>query len=198
MSNIPFTGRMKSELDDVAAAEFERLANSHASERWPISHGRYKLGEKWRLGFVVGAVWARSIFRRAAEKAEQERDHWEREAAGANADLAHLRAAEPHPVTPDDITDEMVQRAWAAIVESPGWRIGTLHEDGPTVRRALTAALTAALPEPPDRPEGAEAFDPIVDAAIRGHSDITSPDVVRAISDALAEEGARAPEGSGR
>ena len=69
-----FTDRMKAELDEAAGAEFERLANTHARERWPIDHGSHKLGEKWRLGFVIGAIWARGMFRRDAEKAEQERD----------------------------------------------------------------------------------------------------------------------------
>lgn len=124
-----------------------------------------------------------SAQRARAQRAEQERDQLRERLAGATL-----------PVPDVTITDEMVKRAWTALLTAPGWTVGTLHEDAPTIRRALTAALT----EPPKRPRGAEAFDPIVDAAIRGHSDISSPDVVHAISDALAKEGVRTPEGSGR
>ena len=81
------------------------------------------------------------------------------------------------PLTPDDITDEMVERGRSAY-----W--GPTY--GGNVNERVRAILTAALA--PARPEGAERFDPVVDAAIRGYSDITSPDVVRAISDAIAED----------
>ena len=52
---------------------------------------------------------------------------------------------DPHPLTPDAITDEMVKRAL------------TVNADlrPKTVRRMLTAALT----EPPKRPEGAERWE---------------------------------------
>lgn len=43
------------------------------------------------------------------------------------------------------------------------------------------------LLDPPTRPEGAEELDELVDRSIRGCSDITSPEIVRAISDGLAE-----------
>ena len=54
-------------------------------------------------------------------------------------------ATEPRPLTPDAITDEMVKRAL------------TVNADlrPKTVRRMLTAALT----EPPKRPEGAERWE---------------------------------------
>ena len=46
----------------------------------------------------------------------------------------------------------------------------------------------AVRKNPSPRKTMAERFDPVVDSAIRGHSDITSPVVVRAISDAIAED----------
>ena len=66
-------------------------------------------------------------------------------------DLAWLRdradqlADTPRPLTPDAVTDEMVKRAL------------TVNADlrPKTVRRMLTAALT----EPPKRPEGAERWE---------------------------------------
>ena len=202
-----FTDRMKAELDEAAGAEFERLANTHARERWPIDHGSHKLGEKWRLGFVIGAIWARGMFRRDAEKAEQERDEaneraekhrravvdhstnarcwmqtseewqataeeWEKRARAAEQDkewwikrtelfsqmyhgtLLRQKAAEqPRPLTPDAITDEMVERARNA----PSFD-GRLSPTPRLVREMLTAALT----EPPTRPEGAEEIEAVL------------------------------------
>ena len=87
---------------------------------------------------------------------------------------------EPRRLTPDAITGEMVDRAHRSLIGHHGY--------GRILRSQVCEALTAALTEPPARPEGAERFDPVVDAAIRGYSDITSPDVVRAISDAIAED----------
>ena len=140
-----FTDRMKAELDEAAGAEFERLANTHARERWPIDHGSHKLGEKWRLGFVIGAIWARGMFRRDAEKAERERDEaWNRAAETSKS---------PRPLTPDDITDEMVERARNA----PSFD-GRLSPTPRLVREMLTAALT----EPPTRPEGAEEIEAVL------------------------------------
>ena len=57
---------------------------------------------------------------------------------------------DPHPLTPDAITDEMVKRARVAWL---GANIN-LTPDG-FVREILTAALT----EPPKRPEGAERWE---------------------------------------
>ena len=55
---------------------------------------------------------------------------------------------DPHPLAPDAITDEMVQRAIRAFS-------GRLSPTPRTVREMLTAALT----EPPKRPEGAERWE---------------------------------------
>lgn len=44
-----------------ASDEFHTSVSVEALSRWPISHRpwAYRLGEKWRLGFIVGANWAR-------------------------------------------------------------------------------------------------------------------------------------------
>ena len=160
-----FTDRMKAELDEAAGAEFERLAESHARERWPIGHGSHKLGEKWRLGFVIGAIWARGMFRRDAEKAERERDEVQVELlrqvekAERERDEAWKRAAEaaknPRPLTADDITDEMVRRA----LDATGRKQTVVNSlTGSIMRQALTDALTM----PPARPEGAEEIEAVL------------------------------------
>ena len=82
--------------------------------------------------------------------------HSDSEVADCYVDLAWLRdradqlADTPRPLTPDAITDEMVERARSAY-----W--------GPTyggeVNERVRAILTAALTEPPARPEGAERWE---------------------------------------
>ena len=76
-------------------------------------------------------------YKHALEKAVRERDE-------------ALADAESHPLTPDDITDEMVERGRSAY-----W--------GPTFGSSVVgrvrAILTAALTEPPARPEGARDIE---------------------------------------
>ena len=59
-------------------------------------------------------------------------------------------ATESRPRTPDAITDEMVERARSAY-----W--GPTY--GGNVNERVRAILTAALTEPPARPEGAERWE---------------------------------------
>ena len=128
---------------------------------------------------------------RALEEIARERDEARRGARAAFArcrelekarqevvdELYSLRVTAPRPLTPDVITDEMVER---------GRDYMSINTGQTHTHKAIRGVLTAALTEPPARPKGAERFDLVVDAAIRGHSDITSPVVVRAISDAIA------------
>ena len=80
---------------------------------------------------------------RALEEIARERD----EARGAlRARLGVL--AEPRPLTPDAITDEMVERA------HDYW-----EHNGITSRDWMRGLLAAALTEPPKRPEGAERWE---------------------------------------
>ena len=76
---------------------------------------------------------------------EMARDGWVPVPAGS-----YTRTDQPRPLTPDAITDEMVKRARVAWL---GANIN-LTPDG-FVREILTAALT----EPPARPEGAERWE---------------------------------------
>ena len=78
------------------------------------------------------------------------------ELARGNALQDALDAAGPRPLTPDAITDEMVERAAHALHEEMGGmpdEFEVMHLD------AARAALTAALTEPPARPEGAERWE---------------------------------------
>ena len=107
-------------------------------------------------------------YKDALEKAVRERDK-------------ALADAESRPLTPDDITDEMVERARNA----PSFD-GRLSPTPRLVREMLTAALT----EPPARPEGAEdieaAFDTWEHAEyLNGAIDAYDK---RALADHIAEE----------
>lgn len=89
-----------------------------------------------------------------AEKAEKERDEWEKIALVAERD-ADEAEENPRPLTAADITDEMVERARAAL--SPFWQDWTS-------RGRIRRILTAALPPEPQRPEGAEDIEALLDA----------------------------------
>ena len=103
------------------------------------------------------------------EKAEQDRADRAKRERDAAVNSA-LFAAAPRPLTADDITDEMVERALVVNTD--------LRPE--TVRRMLTAALT----EPPARPEGAEDIEALVEESLSG--DALSDAQVRALADFLA------------
>ena len=83
-------------------------------------------------------------YKDALEKAERERDE-------------ALADAEPRPLTPDAITDEMVERGRSAY-----W--GPTY--GGSVVGRVRAILAAALTEPPARPEGAEDIEALIREAV--------------------------------
>ena len=83
---------------------------------------------------------------------------------------------DPRPLTPDAITDEMVERAFNLAD-----RIEAVVINKTIMRDALTAALT----EPPARPEGAEDIEALVldykrENAHRGYSEAEIADYVAA------------------
>ena len=96
----------------------------------------------------------------ALEKAVRERD-------------AALADAESHPLTPDAITDEMVERGRSAY-----W--GPAY--GGSVDERVLAILIAALTDPPARPEGAEKVEAVLHQYWSG--DIDGDD----LADRIAEE----------
>ena len=98
-------------------------------------------------------------YKDALEKAVRERDE-------------ALADAESRPLTPDDITDEMVERGRSAY-----W--GPAY--GGSVEERVLAILTAALTEP-TRPEGAEKVEAVLHQYWSG--DINGDD----LADRIAEE----------
>ena len=99
-----------------------------------------------------------------------------RELARGNALQDALDAAESRPLTPDDITDEMVRRG--AQAETPaGTRYLRPHE----VLEVLTAALTE-----PTRPEGAERWEDFLIDAL-DYQALTDQQITD-LADRIAEE----------
>ena len=93
----------------------------------------------------------------ALEKAEKERDEARAERDHFHEVAATFRdkfnAAESHPLTPDAITDEMVERARKRGSEL----VGALWD--PEVVEAMP---TAALTPEPERPDGAEEIEAVL------------------------------------
>ena len=102
-------------------------------------------------------------------------------AADLAAAVARADKAESRPLTADDITDEMVERGRAAF-----WG-GDLTIAG-RVRQVLTAALT----EPPTRPEGAEEIEAVIRKVVPSHPEDSYGD----LADRLAERGVRVTGGN--
>ena len=97
------------------------------------------------------------------------------------AELGWTPVQESQPLTADDITDEMVERARKV------WETAHGCEDiGVTLRRALTAALT----EPPARPEGAEEIEADI-AAWYGENGMPTGGTGDRLADHLAAMGYR-------
>lgn len=197
--------------DDFANAEFARHPDGRtACSKLPHSGLPWidSKGERWGSGAFARDGWSQvrecpdpavhtqvgivravpaanpcscSAQRGRAAKAEKESARLAAilETTARQRDEADMRAARPI-----EVTDAMVERGRTAY-----WG------NDCTVDERVRAILTAALTEPPTRRPEAERLDPIIDAAIRGHSDIASPTVVHAIADALAEEGVYVPEG---
>ena len=115
-------------------------------------------------GGVAAALIEQEAEQHDATEVRELRSALARELARGNALQDALDAAESRPLTPDAITDEMVKRAQST------YPLGAKH-----VREMLTAALT----EPPARPEWAdlgEALDRIWPHGIDG---ISREDIAR-------------------
>ena len=146
-------GVVREYKDALEKAEQER---DEANER----------AEKHRRAVVDHSTNAR-CWMQTSEEWQATAEEWEKRA----------RAAEqPRPLTPDAITDEMVERALVVNAD--------LRPE--TVRRMLTAALT----EPPARPEGAEDIEAAFGTWERSeylHAALDEDDL-RSIADHIAEE----------
>lgn len=86
---------------------------------------------------------------------------------------------QPHPLTADNITDEMRERAWLAWV----------NEETDDAQEALNLALTAALTQPQPRPEGAEEIEAYMREIVASHSE----DHYGELADHLASRGVLPP-----
>lgn len=101
--------------------------------------------------YADGGVTAALIEQEAEEPTAEVRELRSvlaREVARGNALQDALDAAESHPLTPDAITDEMVERGMTF------WRMAFPYE---TTRESMTSLLAAALTDPPARPEWLDA-----------------------------------------
>ncbi|MEU2418944.1 hypothetical protein ABZ546_14305 [Brachybacterium paraconglomeratum] len=214
-------GRDLDRLRDDAelAEEFAALWKETAREHIGRARTALSYADAAQLARAVAAVkpCSCSAQRARAEKAEKERDEAreacqlfvrERDKAraasnrmtvtitrllraldlpeNATADEIVKRAAVSRPLTPDAITDEMVERAHAAAAG-----FGTAADISAS---ATFAMLTAALTEPPQRPDGAEEIDEHLrqaNAAALGGA--LTPDQRRALADHLAGFGYRNP-----
>ena len=125
-------------------------------------------------GGVTAALIEKEVEQPDAEVREL-RSALARELARGNALQDALDAAGPRPLTPDAITDEMVERYWAAMKDP-----GSNYDEA--VRRALAAALT----EPPARPEAVEDIVALLDDY--GMDDFEERDL---LAEWLAERGVR-------
>ena len=89
-------------------------------------------------------------------------------------DVERATTASPRPVTVDDITDEMVERAWDRWIDLD-----------PRDIHSMRLALRAALTPPPSRPEGAEKIEAIIADQISGD---VGPATIRDLANRIATE----------
>ena len=150
-------GVVREYKDALEKAERER---DEANER----------AEKHRRAVVDHSTNAR-CWMQTSEEWQATAEEWEKRA----------RAAEqPRPLTPDAITDEMVERARRA--PSFDGRLSPTHR---LVREMLTAALT----EPPKRPEGAERWEDFLIDAL-DYQALTDQQITD-LADRIAKHGVR-------
>ena len=130
--------RRNEQIDNQAhnARETQQALEQIARERDEAN----ERAEKHRRAVVDHSTNAR-CWMQTSEEWQATAEEWEKRA----------RAAEqPRPLTPDAITDEMVERGRSAY-----W--GPTY--GSSVAGRVRAILAAALTEPPARPEGAERWE---------------------------------------
>ena len=123
-----------------------------------------------------------------ADKAEEERDHF-REVAATFRDK--FTASEPRPLTPDAITDEMIERAAHCMAMQEMPTTYSFHPDS-TAEEFYDEArevLHAALTEPPARPEGAEEIEAYMREIVASHPE----DHYGELADHLASRGVLPP-----
>lgn len=127
---------------------------------------------------------AQETIQRLTKERDEAREALDRADAALAGASALIEKYESRPLTPDAITDEMVERALASFEKDrPG-----IHHFPQMIRSALTAALT----EPPARPEGAEELGRALMDAHHADSNLYGADDFGALADFLvAERGVR-------
>ena len=128
-------------------------------------------------GGVAAALIEQEAEQHDATEVRELRSALARELARGNALQDALDAADPRPLTPDAITDEMVERGRSAY-----W--GPTY--GGSVVGRVRAILTAALTEPPARPEGAERWEDFLIDAL-DYQALTDQQITD-LADRIAEE----------
>lgn len=157
----------RDQRDDALAmaALWKEAARKLVRDQQPL---RYSL----RLADRVGDALARRV-----EEAEKEQDATRESLREANEVVKSLRAEQPRPLTPDAITDEMVKRARRSLK-----RATACDYSNSTIQGVLTAALT----EPPKRPDGAEEIETLIrEANLEGEGTASK------LADRLASRGVR-------
>lgn len=121
-----------------------------------------------------------------AKDAEEQQDVERARADAAEGNLAVMQVAsleqEARTLAPEGITKVMVQRAVDAY--------NTSAQDSYARFADMDAALAAALTEPPQRSEDAEAIGELIEESLSG--DALSDAQVQALADFLADRGVRA------
>ena len=144
-------GIVREYKDALEKAEQER---DEANER----------AEKHRRAVVDHSTNAR-CWMQTSEEWQATAEEWEKRA----------RAAEqPRPLTPDAITNEMIERGRSAY-----W--GPTY--GGNVNERVRAILAAALTEPPKRPEGATYWDDVIADQVAGD---LAPEAIQKLADIIA------------
>ena len=174
--NCKKCNRLQAEVDELwryrkraEKAEQERDEAKSWASRWQEeAEGNEARGD------ALAADLAAAVAR--ADTAEQKYEAL-KVAYNEQGDALVASYAQPRPLAPDAITDEMVRRAQAEMVAQTG---------RPRSVATIEAVLTAALTEPPARPEGAEDIERVIldykrENAGRGYSEAE-------IADRIAEE----------
>ena len=158
---------LRAALDEVAPS------GSYARTDEPL--GAYTRHESpdYADGGVAAALIEKEAEQQTAEVREL-RAALSREIARGNALQDALDATESRPLTPDAITDEMVERAQSELLDRAG-----LYVSRSSIRDVLTAALT-------QRPEGAEEIERLIREANREGDGVADK-----LADRLASRGVR-------
>ena len=165
------------EQDRIIRRRNEQIANQAQNAR----EDQQAIEELDARNNSLAADLAAAVVR--ADKAERARDHLATVLATTTRQRDEADKRNARPLTADDITYEMVERALA--VERREYDGYTTEPE--TMRELLTAALTE-----PTRPEGAEEIEAVIRKVVPSHPEDRYGD----LADRLAERGVRVTGGN--